>query len=91
VIRGGIVISTLALTLCAGVLGFVLGRNWQQVDESTVITRVAAIYVEQTGGDARDCVGIPGRGAVWVRVTCGGRIYLVDRRGRVTEADGPEA
>lgn len=86
----GVVVSTLALVLCAGVLGFVLGRNGQAGDEGVAVSRVAALYVAQTGGQAGDCVGVPGQGEVWVRVTCGARLYIVDRSGRITTPQGPQ-
>lgn len=84
------IVSTGALALGAGVLGFIAGKNWQERDESAVIPAVAALYVAETGHTASDCVGVPGQGDVWVRVTCGALVYLVDHRGRIARPEGPE-
>ena len=74
-----------ALTAVAAVLGLAAGQNGQ-VTETQVIDAGAAIYTAETGGKRTDCVGLPGRGEVWIEVRCGdaGAIitYLFDERGR---------
>ena len=78
-----VVIGTLAVV--AAVLGLAAGQNGQ-VTETQVIDAGAALYAAETGGKRMDCVGLPGRGEVWIEVRCGdvGAIitYLFDERGR---------
>lgn len=59
------------LSLCAGVLGFVTGRDVADLSETDVITAYAEVYAQETGGALTDCAAVPGTGAVWLVVRCG--------------------
>lgn len=87
--------SVATLVLAGGAFGYLLGKQ-AQVSESDLITRAALDYVERTGGQALDCVGLPGQGDVWIVVRCAGaeanRVYAFDRSGRrVAPPEGPDA
>lgn len=81
---GHVVQVIVLLCLLAGGLGLYLGTR-PPVTETHVIEAAAALYVEETGGSAFDCVGVPGRAPVWIEVRCGEsedlRTYLFDRGG----------
>lgn len=81
-----VLMVTLALCAVAAGLGVFLGTR-PLVTETQVIEAGAAMYVKETGGTARDCIGVPGNGQVWIEVRCGEsselRTYLFDRGGRL--------
>lgn len=76
----------LILALAAGGLGLVAGYN-SPVSETDVINAGAVRYVRETGGDAIDCVGLPGEGRIWIEVRCGDgdrfRAYLFNDQGEL--------
>ncbi|WP_126623182.1 hypothetical protein [Oceaniglobus ichthyenteri] len=80
------------LSLCAGVLGFSLGRDIAALSETEAIAAYATIYAQDTGGDISDCAAIPGNGAVWLIVRCGTgaafRSYRVARDGGLVKGGG---
>ena len=92
--RGPVLLGLAALCLTAVVFGVAAGLRVLRLDEGRVIAERAARYVAETGGDARDCVAVPGRDRVWLRVICTGdvrRVYAVSRFGfdvAVPEPDG---
>jgi len=78
-----------ALILCAGVLGWLLGVRSVTPGETEVINRMAALYVEE-GGRATDCAARPAASdGLWLVVRCGcaeteaAREYFVDDFGRL--------
>lgn len=88
--------SLVGLSLAAGVLGLITGRQVADLTETDAIAAYAALYVQETGGTPGDCHGMPGTGAVWLIVQCGSddtaRSYDVARDGRrITGATPPEA
>lgn len=66
------ILGLAALLGAAAVVGLSFGLWVARLDETRVINRMAAEYVEG-GGRAEDCLARPGTGAVWVIVTCGER------------------
>jgi hypothetical protein len=84
-----VLLTTCVLVVVAAVLGFVAGQRWQPLDETQVINRIAAQYITETGGKATDCLAVPGKVDVWIRVTCAGRSYYVDRHGKLMPRPGP--
>lgn len=77
----------LALVALTGVIGFLLGARSATPGETEVITRMAALYVEE-GGQATDCAARPAASdGLWlvVRCDCGAasREYFVDDFGRL--------
>ncbi len=84
-----IVMSTLFLAALAAVGGYFLGKQSVSMDESTVIHSVIRSHLETHGGQAEDCIAVPGRDAVWIRVLCGTQNYDLDHRGQVIKLDGP--
>lgn len=54
----------------AAVVGLSFGLWLARLDETRVINKIAAEYVEN-GGRAEDCVARPGTDPVWIVVTCG--------------------
>ncbi len=84
-----VLVTTATLTLVAGVLGFLLGQRWQALDETQVISRVAAEHMRQTGDAAETCFAVPGQGAIWLRVMCNGTRYDLDRRGVIVQIQRP--
>ena len=81
------------LVVVAAGLGVVAGSN-SVVTETDVINAGAALYVNETGGVVTECVGVPGRGSVWIEVRCGDeadmRAYLFDEKGnRLTPPEEP--
>ena len=80
------------LSLCAGVLGFSLGRDVAELTETEVKTAYATIYAQDTGGVLTDCAAIPGTGSVWLIVRCGAgdtfRAYPVGRDGGLVAGGG---
>jgi hypothetical protein len=85
------------IVLCLGAAGFGLWLGNQRLpSETDVIEAGAAMFVAETGGNAMDCVGVPGTGLVWIAVRCGGgadaRVYLFSRQGTLMAPEGgPEA
>lgn len=86
-----------ALILGAGVLGWLLGARSVTPGETEVITRMAALYVDE-GGRATDCAAQPAMSeGLWLVVRCGcataAREYFVDDFGRLAHrrADGAVA
>jgi len=83
------------LSLCAGVLGFTLGRDVAALTETEAIIAYATIYAQETGGALTDCAAVPGTGAVWLIVQCGTgggaqRTYNVGRDGALIRGgNGP--
>ena len=81
---GRVILVIVSLSVVAGGLGLSLGLR-PPVSESQVIEAGVAIYVAETGGSGSDCVGVPGRDAVWIEVRCGEtgalETYLFDRDG----------
>lgn len=85
-----ILVTTAALTVFAGAVGFWMGLRWQPLDETQMISGVVARYVTDHEGAPTDCVAVPGSGAVWIAVSCGPVQYSIDVRGRVTQQMRPE-
>ena len=85
-----VLVMTAVLTALAGVLGFGLGRMWEPLDETHVITRMAKAHVAKHGGALSDCVAVPGTGDVWLRIVCAGHAYELNARGTVMPKRGPE-
>ncbi len=85
------------IVLCVGAAAFGLWLGNQSVpSETDVIKAGAAFFVAETGGDAMECVGVPGTGLVWIAVRCGSeadvRVYLFSRQGTLmVQEGGPEA
>ncbi len=79
-----------AMALAAAAVGLIAGQRAVRLDPSAHIARFAALYVAETGGQATDCIGVPGAGEVWLTVRCSGevrRVYDVTRRGRLAPRD----
>ena len=90
-----VVRATIALCVGAAAFGLWLG-NQSVPSETDVIEAGAAFFVAETGGDAMECVGVPGTGLVWIAVRCGSeadvRVYLFSRQGTLmVQEGGPEA
>ena len=87
--------ATMLLCFFAAVFGLWLGgRNLPS--EADVVAAGAALYVAETGGQATDCIGVPGTGLVWVAVRCGRapdtREFLFSRQGTLMAPDSePQA
>lgn len=77
-------IVTAGLCLVAACLGLLAGLN-ATPREGDVIEAAARAYVAETGGTAEECVGLPGKGAIWIVVRCGAgaeaEVYRFDRSG----------
>ncbi|MFK7877156.1 MAG: hypothetical protein AB8B71_15460 [Paracoccaceae bacterium] len=86
-----VLLTTGFLTAFAAVLGVWMGLNWQPLDETQVISKVAELYASQTGRAASECVAVPGEDPVWVRVMCRAVVYELDHRGRIVRVSGPGA
>lgn len=84
-----VLLTTLVLVAVAAGIGFWAGLRWQPLDETQVISRVAAHYVAETGGEVTDCLARPGQGDVWLRIICGAQEYRVNRRGKLLPPQGP--
>ena len=78
-----VVLVTGAMALAAAALGFAAGDRHGPPDAGDAIRRIADRHAAETGGTAGTCLGVPGDGAVWIEVRCGGLTYRLDRRGRV--------
>lgn len=83
---GRVVLVVVGMCVVAASLGLYLGLRGD-VTETDVIEAGAALYVEKTGGSARECVGVPAEGRGWIEVRCGVAddvvVYAFDRRGRL--------
>lgn len=90
-----VVRATIVLCVVAAAFGLWLG-NQSVPSETDVIEAGVALFVAETGGDALECVGVPGTGLVWIAVRCGtdadARVYLFSRQGTLMVPEGgPEA
>ena len=85
------ILMTAALCGTAAVLGLWLGSR-AMPSEGDAIAVGAALYVEETGGAATDCVGLPAEGTAWIEVRCAGVnglfVYVFDRRVRLMPDSG---
>ncbi|SHG80835.1 hypothetical protein SAMN05444003_1024 [Cognatiyoonia sediminum] len=91
-----------ALVVLSGYLGYQMGKV-APPSEGDVIARWAEKYVAWAGGDAKatDCSATPGRGEVWMIITCvpdapqQSISYQVNRAGQLVQPgagqSGPEA
>ena len=86
--------ATAVLCAIAAGIGIWLGARGLPT-ESDVILTGAALFVSETGGDATECVGVPGEGLAWIAVRCGKgealRVYYFDRQGGRLSEDGEAA
>ncbi len=84
--------AMVALSLGAGVLGYVNGNRVADLSETDAINVYARLYAQDTGGALTDCVAVPGQGRVWLIVRCGSgreaRRYSVARDGRLLRGSG---
>ena len=85
-----VAITTAALVALALVLGLWLGQSRAPLTETQAIEAVAARHVAETGGLTSDCVAVPGEGAVWLRVSCGDRVYRLDAAGALLPPAEPQ-
>ena len=77
----------------AAVVGLSFGLWVARLDETRVINKIAAEYMDG-GGRAEDCVARPGTDPVWIVVTCGDTfVRAVNRFGFQVRVDAavPEA
>ena len=86
------VVRTMAvLCFVAAAFGMWLGAR-SLPTETDVIAAGAAIYEDETGRSAIECVGVPGTGLVWIAVRCGSepstRVYLFSRQGVLMAPEG---
>ena len=84
----GIVLSTVFLATLAAIGGYILGTRHATLDESAVINAVVRAHLDTYGGRPDDCIAVPGRGQIWLRVTCNQVSYDVNRRGAIVQDTG---
>jgi hypothetical protein len=81
----------MVLCFVAAAFGLWLGSK-NVPSETDVIEAGAALYVAETGGDATECIGVPGTGLVWITVRCGAevdaRVYMFSRQGSLMSLEG---
>ncbi len=88
---GPAIVSLAALVFVAAASGLLMGFRLATLDATDVISRYARHHAELTGRSPADCVGVPGRGDLWLEVICGGdprRIYGVSRFGFAVDIPG---
>lgn len=86
-----------AATVALAAVGLRYGWIAARVTETDVITHYARKYVSDHGAGAAptDCVARPGRGWVWIELSCapqavlGIYVYRVNRFGRLIDAQRP--
>ncbi len=88
----------IGLVAATAVIGLSMGRKAAlRSDETEVITRIAALYVQEAGQGAAetDCTArLATAEALWLVVACApeeraGRTYYIDRFGAVAHVDAP--
>ncbi len=86
-----VLITTLALSALAAVLGYQLGQSHARADLSGIVNAVAQEHANKHAGDAQSCIGWIVDGEEMPRVTCGKVTYRIDRYGRAIVMEEPGA
>lgn len=83
-----VIITTITLSVLAGLVGFWLGQQRGSLTER--VNAVAAEHVRMHGGDLTDCYGWVAPGDDGLRVTCGGVNYKLGPLGQVLPIVEPD-
>ena len=85
-----VLITTLALSALAALLGYQLGQRHAGADISGLVNSVAQEHAQRHGGDGSTCIGWMVESEAMPRVTCGDVTYRIDTYGRAIPMGAPD-